>query len=62
MSQKEDLHHPLQSEKISQRSIRDRVGILINARDSVNAITRIREAEDAGILQVWSQSAGSQMS
>jgi alkanesulfonate monooxygenase SsuD/methylene tetrahydromethanopterin reductase-like flavin-dependent oxidoreductase (luciferase family) len=58
MSQEYDLHQSLPAGEVSQRPMRDRIGILINARDSADAIVKIREAEDAGILQVWSQSAG----
>ncbi|MBO0793190.1 MAG: LLM class flavin-dependent oxidoreductase [Ktedonobacteraceae bacterium] len=40
------------------RSVRDRIGIFTDATDSVDALTKIREAEQAGVQQVWAQSAG----
>jgi F420-dependent oxidoreductase-like protein len=52
--QQED--HPLIVDTL--RPIRDRVGLFIEATDSVDALTKIREAEQAGVQQVWAQSAG----
>jgi len=43
---------------VAQRSIRDRVGIFIEATRAVDAISKIRAAEQAGIRQVWGQSPG----
>jgi len=43
MPHKDDLHQPLLSEEISHRSLRDRIGILLDARDTTDAITRIQE-------------------
>jgi F420-dependent oxidoreductase-like protein len=40
------------------RPMRDRVGMFIEATDSIDAIARIREAEQAGVQQVWAQGAG----
>src|ERR1700736_6188851 len=52
--QQED--HPLIVDTL--RPIRDRVGPFIEATDSLDALTKIREAEQAGVQQVWAQSAG----
>jgi len=43
---------------ISTRSRRDRIGILIEARNAQDAVIKIRQAEQAGIQQIWSQSIG----
>lgn len=43
---------------VAQRSIRDRVGVWVDANNARDSITRIREAEQAGVRQIWSQSAG----
>ncbi len=40
------------------RSIRDRVGIFSEATDILDAITKTREAEQAGVQQIWAQNAG----
>jgi alkanesulfonate monooxygenase SsuD/methylene tetrahydromethanopterin reductase-like flavin-dependent oxidoreductase (luciferase family) len=58
MPQKEELHQLLNT--TTQRPQRDRIGIYIEARDSVDAIARIREAEQAGVQQIWmaTESAG----
>lgn len=40
------------------RSIRDRVGIFSAATDILDAIARVREAERAGVQQIWAQNAG----
>jgi len=58
MQQEKELQKLLSSEAVSQRSIRDRVGVFIQATDAVDAISRIREAEQAGVRQIWSQGAG----
>ncbi|HEY4386026.1 MAG TPA: LLM class flavin-dependent oxidoreductase, partial [Ktedonobacteraceae bacterium] len=42
----------------TSRSLLDRIGMFIEATDSVDALTRIQEAEQAGVQQVWAQSAG----
>lgn len=41
-----------------QRSIRDRVGISLKVASVSDAINRIQEAEQAGVRQVWEQTAG----
>ncbi|QBD76011.1 LLM class flavin-dependent oxidoreductase [Ktedonosporobacter rubrisoli] len=40
------------------RPIHERLGIFIEAGDSVDALSRIQEAERAGVKQVWMQGAG----
>jgi F420-dependent oxidoreductase-like protein len=59
MSQQENVRSMLTSSGVSQLPIRDRVGLAIQAADVATTITRIREAEQAGVRQVWmTQSAG----
>ena len=59
MSQEENVRSILTSSDVSKLPIRDRVGLVIEARDVATVITRIREAEHAGVQQVWmTQSAG----
>ncbi len=55
MQQAKDLHQFLSSETVQERPLRDRVGVNITYRDTLDAITRIREAEQAGVQQVWVQ-------
>jgi F420-dependent oxidoreductase-like protein len=38
---------------VSQLPVRDRVGFDIHARNAVDALARVREAERAGVRQVW---------
>jgi F420-dependent oxidoreductase-like protein len=40
------------------RSIRDRVGIFSEATDILDAIAKVRDAERAGVQQIWAQNAG----
>ena len=59
MSQQETVRSMLTSADVAQLPIRDRIGLVIEARDVTTAITRIREAEYAGIRQAWmTQSVG----
>src|SRR5947209_2111490 len=59
MPQEENVHSILTSADVSQLPIRDRVGLVVQASDAATTISRIREAEQAGIQQVWmTQSAG----
>ncbi|MHB8599609.1 MAG: LLM class flavin-dependent oxidoreductase [Ktedonobacteraceae bacterium] len=59
MSQEENVRSTLTAAGISQLPIRDRVGLAIQAADVATTVTRIREAEQAGVRQVWmTQSAG----
>src|SRR5579864_2820316 len=59
MSQQEPLHSMLTSSDITQLPLRERIGLAIQATDATTAISRIREAERAGIRQVWmTQSVG----
>jgi len=41
------------AESVAKLPIRERVGLSIEASDASDALTRIHEAEDAGIRQVW---------
>ncbi|HVB25642.1 MAG TPA: LLM class flavin-dependent oxidoreductase [Ktedonobacteraceae bacterium] len=59
MSQMENVRSMLTASAIAQLPVRDRVGLAIQAADVASTITRIREAEQAGVRQVWmTQSAG----
>ncbi len=59
MSQEENVRTILTSSDISQRPVRGRAGLAIQATDVATVINRIREAEDAGVQQAWmTQSAG----
>lgn len=59
MSQEGNARSMLTSSGIAQLPLRDRVGLVIQATDIATTITRIREAEQAGVRQVWmTQSAG----
>lgn len=51
MEQKESLCQPAHATE--SRALRDRVGMYIQARDTVDTIAKIREAEAAGVQQVW---------
>ncbi len=53
MSQHENIRSMLTSSDIAQLPLRERVGLAIQAADASTAISRIREAEQAGIRQVW---------
>jgi len=59
MSQQETTRSMLTSSDVSRLPLRDRVGLAIQATDAATALSRIREAEQAGIRQVWmTQSVG----
>jgi F420-dependent oxidoreductase-like protein len=59
MSQEEKVRTILTSSDVSQLPIRDRVGLAIQAPDVATTISRIQEAEQAGVQQVWmTQSVG----
>ncbi|HLX39070.1 MAG TPA: LLM class flavin-dependent oxidoreductase [Ktedonobacteraceae bacterium] len=59
MSQVENVRSMLTASAIAQLPVRDRIGLTIQAADAAPPITRIREAEQAGVKQVWmTQSAG----
>jgi alkanesulfonate monooxygenase SsuD/methylene tetrahydromethanopterin reductase-like flavin-dependent oxidoreductase (luciferase family) len=58
MQQKDKLSQQLPSNVLRARSLRDRVGVYIQASDSVDAIARIREAEQAGVQQAWMAMGG----
>src|SRR5258708_38885507 len=54
MQQKDELNQRLVSSMVREvRPLRDRVGVYIQATNTVDAIARIREAEYAGVQQVW---------
>jgi alkanesulfonate monooxygenase SsuD/methylene tetrahydromethanopterin reductase-like flavin-dependent oxidoreductase (luciferase family) len=59
MSQERNVRSILTSSDVSNLPVRGRVGLVIEARDVATAINRIREAEQAGVQQVWmTQSVG----
>ena len=59
MSQGENVRTLLTSADVSQLPVRDRVGLVIEARDVATAIDKIRQAEQAGVHQAWmTQSVG----
>jgi F420-dependent oxidoreductase-like protein len=59
MSQRETIPSILTSSDIARLPLRERVGLAVQATDAATAISRIREAEQAGIRQVWmTQSVG----
>ena len=59
MSQEENVRAMLTSSDVAQLPVRERVGLAIQASDVVTTISRIREAEQVGIQQVWmTQSMG----
>jgi F420-dependent oxidoreductase-like protein len=59
MAQEEHVRSILTSEDVSNLPVRGRVGLVIEARDVDTAINKIREAEQAGVQQVWmTQSVG----
>ncbi len=59
MSQEEHVRTMLTSSDVAHLPVHERVGLVIQATDVATAITRIREAEQAGVHQVWmTQSVG----
>jgi alkanesulfonate monooxygenase SsuD/methylene tetrahydromethanopterin reductase-like flavin-dependent oxidoreductase (luciferase family) len=59
MQQKDELNQRLVSSMVREvRPLRDRVGVYIQATNTVDAIARIREAEYAGVQQVWMAMGG----
>src|SRR6266849_5322506 len=59
MSQEENVRAMLTSSDVAQLPVREHVGLAIQAADVVSVISRIREAEQVGIQQVWmTQSMG----
>ena len=59
MSQENTIHSVLKAEDVSTLPVRERVGLVIEARDVTAAINKIREAEQAGVQQIWmTQSVG----
>src|SRR6266700_1487423 len=53
--QEKDL---LTAEAVRERPVRERVGVSIEASDTTSALAWIREAEQAGVQQVWMVGAG----
>lgn len=45
-------------QKDELRSLNERVGIYVQAEDSLDAVARIREAELAGVRQIWMSTGG----
>jgi alkanesulfonate monooxygenase SsuD/methylene tetrahydromethanopterin reductase-like flavin-dependent oxidoreductase (luciferase family) len=43
---------------VSQQPIRERVGFSIEAKDALDGLARVREAESAGVRQVWMTTGG----
>jgi alkanesulfonate monooxygenase SsuD/methylene tetrahydromethanopterin reductase-like flavin-dependent oxidoreductase (luciferase family) len=59
MSREENVRAMLTSSDVAQLPVRERVGLAIQSADVVSVISRIREAEQVGIQQVWmTQSLG----
>ncbi len=59
MSQEKNVRSILTSSDVSHLPVRDRVGLVVQATDATTAISRIREAEQGGVQQVWmTQSVG----
>src|SRR2546430_831932 len=59
MYHEENVRSILTSSDVSNLPVRGRVGLVIEARDVATAINKIREAEQAGVQQVWmTQSVG----
>lgn len=59
MSKEDIVRSILTSEDMSTLPLRERVGLVIEARDVDTAISKIHEAEQAGVRQVWmTQSVG----
>ena len=48
-----DLSSTFTSESQSKQPIRERIGFNIEGKDAADAVKRIREAENAGVRQVW---------
>ncbi|GHO76543.1 LLM class F420-dependent oxidoreductase [Ktedonobacter sp. SOSP1-85] len=46
------------SNALSQRSLRDRIGVCIEGSDPVNSLNKIRAAELAGVQQIWMTAGG----
>ena len=58
MKQQDELSPHLPASVVRERPLRERVGVYIQAQDTVDAITRIREAEHAGVQQAWMAMGG----
>ena len=59
MAQEKNVRSMLSATDVAQLPLRDRVGLAIQAPDVATTISRIQEAEHAGVQQVWmTQSVG----
>lgn len=58
MQQKDELSQRWSSNAVRAHPLRGRVGVYIQASDTVDAIARIREAEQAGVEQAWMAMGG----
>src|SRR5437588_8875974 len=59
MSQEENVRSILTASDVAQLPVRERVGLVIEARDVGTALSKRREAEQAGVKQAWmTQSVG----
>jgi alkanesulfonate monooxygenase SsuD/methylene tetrahydromethanopterin reductase-like flavin-dependent oxidoreductase (luciferase family) len=58
MRQKDELSQRVPSSVVRERQPGERVGVYIQARDTVDAISIIREAEHAGVQQAWMAMGG----
>lgn len=52
-SEKTETRFPVTSEEVSRLPLRERIGVSINAKDAVQGLKRVTEAEEAGVRQVW---------
>lgn len=58
MQQQDEVNHPLPASAVRARPLRERVGVYIQARETREAITRIQEAEYAGVQHAWMAMGG----
>ncbi|HET8840500.1 MAG TPA: LLM class flavin-dependent oxidoreductase [Ktedonobacteraceae bacterium] len=58
MQQKDDLNQQLDVHIVRERPLQERVGVYIQAGNARDAITRIREAEHAGVRFAWMSMGG----
>jgi alkanesulfonate monooxygenase SsuD/methylene tetrahydromethanopterin reductase-like flavin-dependent oxidoreductase (luciferase family) len=58
MKQQDELSQHLEARVVRERPLRERVGVYIQAKDTVDAIGKIREAEQAGVQQAWMAMGG----
>lgn len=58
MQQEDELRQQVVSNMVRQRRPGERVGVYIQARDTMDTIARIQEAERAGVQQIWTAMGG----